>query len=144
MTSIEKEAQEVSALVPKLITGVKGSLMLSEDVTPQQMVTILAVSEVGVSKVGIISKKIGVSAPTLTGLIDRLQRNGYVKRFRDTEDRRIVFVSLTKKGYSYVKKFKKIIQRRWRQILVHLTEEERIAYIKILRKLVKAFTEKAE
>ena len=61
MASIEKEAKEMSVLVPKLMTGVKGSLMLSEDVTPQQMITILTINEIGLCKVSLISKRMGVS-----------------------------------------------------------------------------------
>lgn len=139
MASIEQEAKEMGSLVPKLMTGVKGSLMLSEDVTPQQMVTILTINEVGTGKVSSISKRMGISAPTVTGLIDRLVRNGYVQRVRDTQDRRIVFVKVTKKGKIFVGKFKKSIQSRWKQILVHLTEQERADYIRILKKLIRAF-----
>lgn len=139
MASIEQEAKEMSALVPKLMTGFKGSLMLNEDVTPQQMITILTINEIGKGKVSLVSKRMGISAPTITGLVDRLLRNGYVERVRDTEDRRIVFVKVTKKGKVFIGKFKKIIQKRWRQILVHLSESERKEYIRILKKLIKAF-----
>jgi len=139
MASIEQIASEVSSLIPKLITGVKGSLISEEDITPQQMMTILTISEIGVCKVSTISKRMGISPPTVTGLVDRLVRNSYVERIRDLEDRRIVFVKLTKKGNSFVGKFKKAIQSRWKQILIYLSEEDREAYIRILKKLMEAF-----
>ncbi|MFH1622396.1 MAG: MarR family transcriptional regulator [Candidatus Omnitrophota bacterium] len=141
MASIEQEAKEMSVLVPKLMTGVKGSLMLSEDVTPQQMITIFTINEIDGCKVSVVSKRMGISAPTITGLVDRLVKNAYVQRVRDTQDRRIVFVKLTKKGKIFVGKFKKSIQKRWKQILVHLTDEERADYIRILKKLMQAFEE---
>ncbi|NQU19011.1 MarR family transcriptional regulator [bacterium] len=144
MVTIETVAKEVSALVPKLITGIKGSLMLHKDVTGQQMIMILLLNEIGASKVNTLSKRLGVSPPTITGIVDRLQRSGYVERFRDTEDRRIVFVKLTKRGHKFVDKLKKTIQRRWIQILVYLNDKERIAYVNILKKLIRAISREAE
>ncbi|MBL7130532.1 MAG: MarR family transcriptional regulator [Candidatus Omnitrophica bacterium] len=136
MVTIGEVAREVSALVPKLISSIKGNLMLSEVVTTQQMITILLLSEIGTSKVSAIAKRMGVSPPTITGIVDRLQKSGYVNRFRDSKDRRVVFVKLTKKGHKFVEKLKKTIQRRWSQILVYLTDEERLAYVKILKKII--------
>ncbi|MFC1709557.1 MarR family winged helix-turn-helix transcriptional regulator [Candidatus Omnitrophota bacterium] len=139
MASIDKEAKEFSALHARMITGIKGSFLPSEDVTPQQMITILTISELKSCKVSVISKRMGVSPPVVTGLVDRLVANGYVARMRDSKDRRIVFVRLTKKGNTYVGKFKRAIQKKWKQILVHLTDEERTAYIKIMKKLMQVF-----
>lgn len=42
--------------------------------------------------------KIGVTTGTLTVAVDRLVRKGYVERHRDSADRRVVRVSLTRKG----------------------------------------------
>ena len=139
MTSIDKEAKEFGALHARMITGLKGSFLPSEDVTPQQMVTILTISELKSCKISIISKRMGISPPVVTGLIDRLVMSGYVARMRDSQDRRIVFVKLTKKGNTYVGKFRRTIQKKWKQILVHLTDEERLAYINIMKKLMEAF-----
>ncbi|MFC1646437.1 MarR family winged helix-turn-helix transcriptional regulator [Candidatus Omnitrophota bacterium] len=138
MASIDREAKEFSALHARMITGLKGSFLPSEDVTPQQMITILTISELKSCKVSIISKRMGISPPVVTGLVDRLVSNGYVARARDSKDRRTVFVKLTKKGDTYVGKFRRAIQKKWKQILVHLTEEERSAYIKIMKKLMRA------
>ncbi len=80
----------------------------------------------------------GISPPVVTGLVDRLVKSGYVARMRDSQDRRIVFVKLTKRGITYVGKFRKAMQKKWKQILVYLTEKERLAYIKIINKLMKA------
>jgi len=139
MTSIDKEAKEFSALHARMITGLKGSFLPSEEVTPQQMITILTISELKSCKVSVISKRMGISPPVVTGLVDRLVKSGYVARMRDFQDRRIVFVRLTKKGNAYVGKFKKAIQKKWKQILVHLTDGERLAYIKIMKKLMRVF-----
>ncbi|HHY74378.1 MAG TPA: MarR family transcriptional regulator [Bacillus bacterium] len=44
-----------------------------------------------------ISEKVLLSNSTVSGIIDRLEKNGYVKRVRDQNDRRIVWVTETDK-----------------------------------------------
>lgn len=39
-----------------------------------------------------LAEKIGISASTLTGVVDRLVERGYVKRIRDENDRRVTFI----------------------------------------------------
>ncbi len=45
---------------------------------------------------GQLSERSGLSPAAMTTLIDRLERKGYVRRMRDANDRRRVFVELTK------------------------------------------------
>lgn len=44
-----------------------------------------------------ISERIRLSNSTVSGIIDRLEKMGYVKRIRDPKDRRIVWVTETEK-----------------------------------------------
>ena len=44
---------------------------------------------------GDLARESGLSTGAVTTLIDRLERRGYVRRVRDTEDRRRVFIELT-------------------------------------------------
>lgn len=139
MNTVKEAAREVSILVPKLMTSMKTEPFLrGNDITPQQMITILQVNTFGPCKISAIAKKMGVSAPTMTGLIDRLQRTGYVERFRDKDDRRTIFVRTTEKGAKLVEQLKKAIQKRWEVVLGYLTQEERVAYVNILKKIINA------
>ena len=45
-----------------------------------------------------ISARFDIAKPNITPLIDRLIEAGYVKRVRNTEDRRVVFVVIEDKG----------------------------------------------
>lgn len=45
-----------------------------------------------------LSRRIGVEAPTLTRTIDRMERDGHVRRKRNPKDRREVLVYLTPQG----------------------------------------------
>lgn len=53
-------------------------------------------------KISGIAKRMYLHTATVVGIIDRLEARGYVQRMRDTKDRRVVFVELTKEGRSLV------------------------------------------
>ena len=59
-----------------------------------------------------LSKELMVSNGNVTGVIDRLERTGFVKRVRAEHDRRIQFIELTAKGR---KEFNRMASRheRW-------------------------------
>src|SRR5207248_8450551 len=48
--------------------------------------------------IGKLSKKRAIDAPTMTGIVRRLELNGLVERRHDREDRRLVKVYLTAEG----------------------------------------------
>jgi DNA-binding MarR family transcriptional regulator len=49
---------------------------------------------------GDLQKRLGLSSATLTGLVDGLVENDLVYRWRDDNDRRVVFLTLTTSGVS--------------------------------------------
>ena len=51
-----------------------------------------------------LSKRMYLHPSTITGLIDRLERKGYVTRNRDRIDRRVISLRLTTKGKSLTRK----------------------------------------
>jgi len=53
---------------------------------------------------GELSQKMYLHPSTITGVVDRLEKKGYVSRDRDREDRRVVMVQLTPKGKRLVRR----------------------------------------
>jgi len=129
-------AQEIARLVPRLLRGLRAGFIAAPKVTSSQMITLIRIYEKGTTRVGVLSKEMHVSAPTITGVIDRLLRNGYLRRIRDREDRRAVNVELTEKGKGLVERILSEINKRWYRILIHLSEEERENYLRILKRIV--------
>lgn len=73
---------------------------------------------------------------TATGIVDRLVRNGYVKRDRSETDRRIVILKLTEDGNRFIKNLKDIILQYLDMALNDLTEEEKEFLAHIVIKIV--------
>jgi DNA-binding MarR family transcriptional regulator len=56
-----------------------------------------------------ISKKMGHSTAAATGLVDRLEKLGYVQRLHAADDRRKVMVQITRKGIEMVTRLRDVI-----------------------------------
>ncbi|MBU1147972.1 MAG: MarR family winged helix-turn-helix transcriptional regulator [Candidatus Omnitrophica bacterium] len=135
MATVDQIAHEISTLIPKLMRTVQTSSLLKLNISSAQIIILITIQAHGQCKTKIVAKERGISPPTATGLIDRLVRSGYVKRSPDPEDRRVVMVSLTKKGENMVKTHMDAIRDVWKKILVRLTAEEQKQYLHILKKI---------
>jgi MarR family 2-MHQ and catechol resistance regulon transcriptional repressor len=74
------------------------------DLTPSQFGVLEALHHVGPLCQGEISSKLLRSSGNITLVIDNLEKQGLVRRERDTNDRRLVRVSLTPEGERLIRK----------------------------------------
>ncbi|QGU94357.1 MarR family transcriptional regulator [Clostridium bovifaecis] len=65
--------------------------------TPQIMV-LSTLGKNGSMKLSDISEKLNLSNSTISGIVDRLEKQDYVERIRSKEDRRVVYVSVCEKS----------------------------------------------
>lgn len=72
--------------------------------------------------------------PAITGLIDRLEKQELVKRQRCTEDRRIVYIEITKKALELLKKLDRPVNDLHKQLMGHLTRAELQELSRLLEK----------
>ena len=79
--------------------------------------------------IGTIGSALVAAAPDLTRLIDRLEKLGHLERTRKADDRRIVRVRLTTKGFDLVEKIHVPLVAHHQALLARFskTELERIA-----------------
>lgn len=62
--------------------------------------------------------------PAITGLIDRLEKQELVSRQRCTEDRRVIYVAITKKAMTLLKQMDTPVNELHRRLVGHLTRAE--------------------
>jgi len=72
--------------------------------------------------------------PAMTGLIDRLEKQNLVQRERDTEDRRVIHVSLTAQGGKLLAELDQPVQDLHQQLLGHLSATELKELSRLLEK----------
>jgi DNA-binding MarR family transcriptional regulator len=72
--------------------------------------------------------------PAITGLIDRLEKQKLVKRERCTEDRRVVYVELTKDAVKLLKEMDEPDVAMHKRLIGHLTRKELKELSRLLEK----------
>ena len=83
-----------------------------------------------------IASKMGYTTAAATGLVDRLEKLGYVQRSHALDDRRKVMVRITKKGSSLVAEIRRdMIEKIMTLLREHLTAEEGRTWLQIYRKI---------
>ena len=144
MDRVEQIADEISRLVPRLIRGMRTGFIAPRSLTPAQLAVLLAVHEHGSITSGKLSKALRVSAPTVTGLLDRLKLGRYITRSIDTKDRRVVNIHITAKGQSEVRNLMVRIKNRWKTILAQLEPVDREGYLALVKKILQVLDKENE
>jgi len=83
-----------------------------------------------------ISAKLIVTGSNITGLIDRLEKEGLVERLK-VKDRRVNKVKITKKGIDLVEKVWPLHLKRAEETVQALTKSEMLTLVELVTKLRK-------
>lgn len=115
----------------------ENSLKQSEfsDLTIKEMHTIEAIGLSGTLNTSDVAKKLSITVGTLSVSVNNLVKKGYVLRSTSEEDRRVVYLSLTKKGKLLYRLHHKFHLKMVAQTLTGLSEDESTALVKGLRNL---------
>jgi len=65
------------------------------DITGPQSILMGVLAHYGEMKISDLSEKLGLSNSTVSGIINRLEKQGLVKRTRSAKDRRVIYVNVT-------------------------------------------------
>jgi MarR family transcriptional regulator, organic hydroperoxide resistance regulator len=93
-------------------------------ITGPQLWALKTISQSGSMSLGELSKRMYINPSTITGVVDRLEKKGYVLRNRGEKDRRVVKVQLTPKGSRLAKRGPNPVQGRMIYGLRKLQEDE--------------------
>jgi DNA-binding MarR family transcriptional regulator len=116
-----------------------GSVHLNNsDLTIQQFFTMASIYRKESPKMTDLAKELGVTMGNVTALVERLVKQGYLARSGDTEDRRVVRISLTPKGRKIVNKAKELRQKKMRYIVNKINAKDQKALARIITKLIGA------
>lgn len=123
--------------IGKLMKKNTGNNFEAMGLTHSQGMLIGVLCHSGEMKVSDLSEKLGLSNSTVSGIIDRLEKQGLVERKRSKDDKRIVNVAVTEE---FLKNFRdnfEQLERRFEQMVSSATEEEINTILKGLETLIK-------
>ncbi|MFC5054741.1 MarR family transcriptional regulator [Saccharothrix xinjiangensis] len=102
----------------------------------------LAARAEGPVTAGRIAELSGLSTGAVTGVIDRLERAGYVRRVRDPHDRRKVLVEVVPGDEDRFTQLFEGSRRTLREVLSRFSPDERAVLERYHRELVEAFRQR--
>jgi MarR family transcriptional regulator, 2-MHQ and catechol-resistance regulon repressor len=109
-------------------------------VTTTQLGVLEALSHLGPMAHCALAGKLLVSASNLTTVLDNLERDGFVRRDRDPNDRRVSISSLTPAGVDHLQSFFPLHVQRLTAAMSGLDADEQIELGRLCRKLGHAAT----
>ena len=92
-------------------------------------------------KVSEISKKLNVSTPSVTKVLNSLEKKGFVIREIDKENRRNTFVYLTEKGVEIKEQNDKILAKFIENVYERVGRENIVQFLELSRIILDAFDE---
>lgn len=109
--------------------------------TLPQLTVLELVYKTGELNMSDMARSLNVTTAAMTGIVDRLVREGYVARMEVPDDRRVIKIKLTPKGEKTVKEV--IMHKRHMIIKMFsaISDLERDNYLKILTRIRKGFKE---
>ncbi len=138
LNKTESAARDISILMPIIAKRILLEFFQSVNIPQSQLLTLMSLYTKGACRLSELSSDLHVSAPTASGLVDRLESSGYVKRCADKEDRRAINIELTSKGTKLAKQFRKTIKNRWQEVLTKITIKDQQNFVTILKKIEEA------
>lgn len=103
--------------------------------TAPQLATLAAVARLGGSSIGALARAVHLSQPTVSGILDRLERQDLVRRERSQVDRRSVMVTVTPDGERVLEKAPSLLQDTFRNQLGRLEAWERTWLLSALQRI---------
>ena len=88
-----------------------------------------------------IAKFVGKRKSTITDMVKKLEKLGYVSREKSREDARVIEVSLTEKGWEFRETFKKVSKKLLDKTYEGFSKEEKEVLMGLLFKIRKNFTD---
>ena len=107
------------------------------ELTGPQLTVVKMLESVGDLSLSDLSDRIRAQNRTVTGIIDRMEREGLVVRARSTEDKRVVRIRLTEKGARIAREIPIEPMEIFRSALGGLTSSETRDLLRILTKLAR-------
>jgi MarR family 2-MHQ and catechol resistance regulon transcriptional repressor len=115
--------------------------LVQEGITFSQYSVMLALGKHGPMQMNRLGEFMLVAPANVTGLVDRMERKGYVRRRRDPSDRRLYMVELTELGARIFRSISTRFRQYARGLGSPLTEEELRSTLAALRKVMEAVEE---
>ncbi len=130
--SLEEDVERIERLLRRIshVIYTKGRSILGDfGITSPQFDALLFLHRDGDMPMGSLCDRMSLACSTVTDLVDRMERGGYVARERDQTDRRVIKVRLLPRGEEMVDKVMSARIRYLSNVLQELGPDDRAKVI---------------
>lgn len=113
------------------------------DITISQLKILMLLSFNKEMSIGELAESLNVSLPNMTGIVNRLSRQGYLIRNKSEKDRRIILLKLSEKAEKKLVELKQSKYESFKRIEALLSDSEK-EIVKLGLKVFINFVEKTE
>lgn len=103
--------------------------------TGPQLVVLREVTRAETIAIGSLAKRVSLSNATVTGIVDRLEQCGLVRRERNGKDRRQIFITGTEQGKTIVQKSPPLFQEHFLTALSGLGNQDQAEVLSVVSRL---------
>jgi DNA-binding MarR family transcriptional regulator len=133
-----QEVVELQRQVGRIVGQHAPSIWIESGLTLTQLRSLFLIVNKGSTNFRKLAEALGVTPSNVTGIIDRLEEQGLVRRTQNPEDRREVTLQATDEGEALVSDLKEAGMKQMTQILFLLSAEELSSLIRGLSAFIKA------
>lgn len=138
--SVEAQARRIRELMMRVAQrrSLRDPIAAScEDLglTPAQIHVLLRLGQDGAATMGELARRVAITEKTITGIVDRLERDVLVARARDPSDRRVVHVALAAAGATLYRKIDAEVTAKVAGVLGLIDPKDRRDLLRILEKV---------
>ena len=135
---------EVMKLMPRMLREVsraQKSVIAKGNLAVPHIVVLDMLSSKKSCTMGELARTMDLTMSAATGIVDRMIELGLVKRERSASDRRVVRVTLLKKGSDLMRKINGERRRMIDRMFMALSDAERHEYLRLFRKVIESISE---
>ena len=136
--TIHKFAQEMSVIMPRMMREFvkrQPRIVATGEISLPQMAILHILKEKDRCMMSELAKLLSVTTSAATGIVDRMVKTEFLKRFRNPNDRRIVNVQITPKGERAINAIFKQRQKMMIDVFKHFSSSERETYLGMVKKI---------
>ncbi|MFI9506145.1 MarR family winged helix-turn-helix transcriptional regulator [Nocardia sp. NPDC052566] len=129
---------DLAAMIAPLMRALMAAeqpVLARHDLTMWGYAVLLGLGNEPVYTQAALAKAVGADKTRIIGVLDELQRRGFLRREPDPADRRVNLVSLTPSGRTARDDAQREIQQEEEQLLAQLSAPDRRAFLRALRTL---------
>ncbi len=128
MPAFNEVEDQIVASIRRIIRAIdlqSRRLLEQHKLTGPQLATLREAQKLGEISISTLARAVHLSQPTVSGILNRLERRGLVVRKRSAGDRRSVVIGVTEEGLRVLEEAPSLLQDRFRAELARLEDWER-------------------